>query len=109
MHGKAMISNDPSGQCSTPGARGTTRNFVPLQATRTVYFGNLDPRVDIELLYEIAIQAGPVKRISLPRSSRGYGFVEYESIQVAQYAVNLFCRGVTVYGKLLLVNFANQP
>jgi hypothetical protein len=70
-----MISNDPSGQCSTPGAGGTTRNFVPLQATRTVYFGNLDPRVDIELLYEIAIQAGPVKRISLPRSSRGYGFV----------------------------------
>ena len=72
-----MISNDPSGQYSTPGrgGGGMTRNVVPLKATRTVYFGNLDPRVDIELLYEIAIQAGPVKRITLPRPSRGYGFV----------------------------------
>eukprot|EP00890_Picochlorum_soloecismus_P000176 jgi/Picsp_1/1159/NSC_04640-R1_splicing factor 3b subunit 4-like len=96
-----MISNDPSGY-STPGGYATRK------ATSTVYVGNLDPRVDTELLYEIAIQAGPVKRMSLP-PSRGYGFVEYESIQVAQYAVNLFCRGMTVYGKLLLVNFANQP
>ena len=75
-----MISSDPSGQYSTPGrgrGGGMTRNVVPLnlKATRTVYFGNLDPRVDIELLYEIAIQAGPVKRITLPRPSRGYGFV----------------------------------
>ena len=94
-----MISNDPSGQCSTPGAGagGTTRNFVPLQATRTVYFGNLDPRVDIELLYEIAIQAGPVKRISLPRSSRGYGFVVRQLMLLQENLPCFFCYNHVVY------------
>ena len=50
------------------------RRLYDPKATRTVYFGNLDARIDTELLYEIAIQAGPVKRISIP-PSQGYGFV----------------------------------
>ncbi len=33
----------------------------------TCYVGNLDPKVDDELLWELMIQAGPVHSLHLPR------------------------------------------
>lgn len=33
----------------------------------TVYVGNLDTKVDEELLWEIFTQAGPVKNVHIPR------------------------------------------
>ncbi len=33
----------------------------------TCYVGNLDPKVDDELLWELMIQAGPLQSLSLPR------------------------------------------
>ena len=49
--------------------------------TTCVFFGNLSPDVDRELLYDIGIQAGPIIDVTVPMDSengnrsKGFGFV----------------------------------
>jgi len=50
------------------------------QPTTTLFFGNLDTRVDRGMLYEIGVQAGPVVEVKIPADptsgrTRGFGFV----------------------------------
>ena len=78
----------------------------------TVFVGNLDPRVNARLLYELMIQAGPVAQIRIPGAAaepadpaaspadptapppqqqhRGYAFCEFASAAGAAYACKLF-------------------
>lgn len=81
----------------------------PLESERnlqaTIYIGNLDPQVDEPLLYELFIQLSPVKLLNLPkdrilRQHQGYGFVELQTAQDADYALEIF-RGIRLYGKTL--------
>lgn len=81
----------------------------PLEAEKnphaSVYVGNLDPQVLETLLYELFIQAGPVRLLHLPkdrilREHQGFGFVEFRTAQDADYAVELF-RGVRLFGRTL--------
>lgn len=58
------------------------------------------------MLYDILIQAGPVVNLYIPRDKetdkpKGYAFAEYESEEVAEYAVKLFSGLVTLYKKTL--------
>lgn len=71
----------------------------------TLYIGNLDAQVTEALLYELFIQVGPVKLLNLPkdrvlRTHQGFGFVEFRTIEDAEYALNVL-RGVRLFGKTL--------
>lgn len=68
--------------------------------------GNLDERVSERVLYDILIQAGRVVDLYIPRDKetdkpKGFGFAEYESEDIADYAVRLFSGLVTLYNRTL--------
>ena len=68
--------------------------------------GNLDERVSDRVLYDILIQAGRVVDLYIPRDKetdkpKGFAFAEYESEDIADYAVRLFSGLVTLYNRTL--------
>jgi splicing factor 3B subunit 4 len=72
----------------------------------TVFIGNLDDRVPERVLYEILIQVGRVVDLHIPRDKetsrqKGYAFAEYETEEIAQYAVKLFSGLVRLHNKTL--------
>ncbi|OMH80580.1 Splicing factor 3B subunit 4 [Zancudomyces culisetae] len=76
----------------------------------TVYVGNLDERVTVELLWELMVQAGPVVNVHLPKDrvtqqTQGYGFCEFRSEADASYAVKIM-NMIKLYGKPIRVNKA---
>lgn len=73
----------------------------------TLYVGNLDPQVNETLLYELLIQFAPIRSLNLPKdrvlgTHQGYGFVEFRSIDDANYVLEVL-RGVRLYGKALKI------
>ena len=74
--------------------------------------GNLDERVSDRVLYDILIQAGRVVDLYIPRDRetdrpKGFAFAEYETQEIADYAVRLFSGLVTLYNRTL--RFAVSP
>jgi hypothetical protein len=70
------------------------------------YAGNLDERVSDRVLYDILIQAGRVVDLYIPRDRetdkpKGFAFAEYETEEIAGYAVRLFSGLVTLYNRTL--------
>ena len=68
--------------------------------------GNLDDRVSERVLYDILIQAGRVVDLYIPRDketnrAKGYAFAEYETEEIADYAVRLFSGLVTLHKRTL--------
>ena len=55
-----------------PGADGS-----PASA-RTLYIGGVAPGVGAALLYELALQCGPVRHVRVPAGGGGFAFVEFE-------------------------------
>lgn len=79
----------------------------------SVYIGNLDERVSERVLYDILIQAGRVVDLYIPRDKetdkpKGFGFAEYESEDIADYAVRLFSGLVTLYNRTLKFAISGQ-
>ncbi|XAR63622.1 hypothetical protein NMG60_11023632 [Bertholletia excelsa] len=79
----------------------------------TVYVGNLDERVSDRVLYDILIQAGRVVDLYIPRDKetdrpKGYAFAEYETEEIAGYAVRLFSGLVTLYNRTLKFAISGQ-
>ncbi|EXC32466.1 Splicing factor 3B subunit 4 [Morus notabilis] len=79
----------------------------------TVYIGNLDERVSDRVLYDILIQAGRVVDLYIPRDKetekpKGYAFAEYETEEIADYAVKLFSGLVTLYNRTLKFAISGQ-
>ncbi|KAJ1286468.1 hypothetical protein BS78_03G354400 [Paspalum vaginatum] len=79
----------------------------------TVFIGNLDEKVSARVLYEILIQAGHLIDLHIPcdkesNHPKGYAFAEYESEEIAQYAVRLFSGVVRIHGKALRFAMAGQ-
>ncbi|XP_004290246.1 PREDICTED: spliceosome-associated protein 49 [Fragaria vesca subsp. vesca] len=79
----------------------------------SVYIGNLDERVSDRVLYDILIQAGRVVDLHIPRDKetdkpRGYAFAEYETEEIAEYAVKLFSGLVTLYNRTLKFAISGQ-
>ncbi|KAL6129835.1 hypothetical protein ACLB2K_068217 [Fragaria x ananassa] len=75
--------------------------------------GNLDERVSDRVLYDILIQAGRVVDLHIPRDKetdkpRGYAFAEYETEEIAEYAVKLFSGLVTLYNRTLKFAISGQ-
>ncbi|WOK96534.1 RNA-binding protein 7 [Canna indica] len=80
---------------------------------KTVYIGNLDERVSERVLYEILIQVGRVVDLYIPRDKetnrhKGYAFAEYESEEIADYAVRLFSGLVRLHNKTLKFAISGQ-
>jgi hypothetical protein len=66
----------------------------------------LDEKVPERVLYEILIQVGRVVDLHIPRDketnrSKGYAFAEYETEEIAQYAVKLFSGLVRLHNRTL--------
>ncbi|CAA0837700.1 Pentatricopeptide repeat-containing protein [Striga hermonthica] len=83
------------------------------KSSSTVYIGNLDERVGDRVLYDILIQAGRVVDLHIPRDRetdkpKGFAFAEYESEEVAAYAVKLFTGLVTLYKRTLKFAISGQ-
>ncbi|XVE60672.1 hypothetical protein DITRI_Ditri05aG0146900 [Diplodiscus trichospermus] len=79
----------------------------------SVYIGNLDERVSERVLYDILIQAGRVVDLYIPRDKetdkpKGFAFAEYETEDVADYAVRLFSGLVTLYNRTLKFAISGQ-
>ncbi|KZV50896.1 splicing factor 3B subunit 4-like [Dorcoceras hygrometricum] len=75
--------------------------------------GNIDDRVSERVLYDILIQAGRVVDLHIPRDKetgkpKGFAFAEYESEEIAEYAVKLFSGLVTLYRRTLKFGMSGQ-
>jgi splicing factor 3B subunit 4 len=74
----------------------------------TLYVGNLDTKVDEEVLWELFIQCGPLTSVSLPRDRvtschQGYAFVEYKTTDDADYAIRVL-NMIRLFGKPIRCN-----
>lgn len=74
----------------------------------TVYIGNLDVKVDENLVWELMVQVGPVSSVHLPKDKvthrhQGYGFCEFKLEEDAEYSIRIM-NMVRMYGKPLRVN-----
>ncbi|CAK9313980.1 unnamed protein product [Citrullus colocynthis] len=79
----------------------------------TIYVGNLDERVSDRVLYDILIQAGRVVDLHIPRDKesgkpKGFAFAEYESEEIANYAVKLFSGLVNLHNRTLKFAVSGQ-
>ncbi|KAM6986707.1 RNA binding motif protein 11 [Aplochiton taeniatus] len=63
------------------------------ESDKTVYVGNLGSSVKEEILFELFLQAGPLKRVTIPKDHEGrqrsYGFVFYKHAEAVPYAIAL--------------------
>ncbi|KAM1608208.1 hypothetical protein ACFX13_020819 [Malus domestica] len=74
---------------------------------------NLEERVSEIAVYDILIQAGRVINLHIPRDKetdrpKGYAFAEYESEEIAEYAVRLFAGLVTLFNRTLKFSICGQ-
>ncbi|XP_015693039.1 spliceosome-associated protein 49 isoform X3 [Oryza brachyantha] len=86
---------------------------MPRNPGCTVFIGNLDEKVPERVLYEILIQVGRVVDLHIPRDketsrSKGYAFAEYETEEIAQYAVKLFSGLVHLHNRTLRFAISGQ-
>lgn len=87
--------------------------IMPGNPRCTVYVGNLDEKVSDRVLYDILIQAGRVVDLYIPRDKetnrpKGFAFAEYETADIADYAVGLFSGLVTLYNRTLKFAISGQ-
>lgn len=78
----------------------------------TCYIGNLDTRVNEEILWELFVQCGPVVNVHIPRDKitgehQGFGFVEFRNEDDADYSIKIM-HMIKLYGKPIKVNKASQ-
>lgn len=78
----------------------------------TIFVGNIDPKVNETLLYELFIQFGKIKSLNLPKdrilkTHQGFGFIEFKTEADLKYVVQIM-KGIRLYGKLLRVKQAEN-
>jgi len=78
----------------------------------SIYAGNLDAKIDEEVLWELMVQCGPVANIHLPRDKitnthQGYGFVEFKNEEDADYAIRIM-NMIRLFGKPIRLNKSSQ-
>jgi len=77
-----------------------------------LYIGNVDQKIDEEILWELMVQAGPLATVHLPKDKitqqhMGYGFIEYKSEEDADYAIKVL-NMVKLFGKPLRLNKSSK-
>ncbi|XP_061224259.1 RNA-binding protein 7 [Neopsephotus bourkii] len=75
---------------------------------RTLFVGNLDPRVTEELIFELFHQAGPVIKVKIPKDRDGrpkqFAFVNFKHEESVPYGLNLL-NGIKLYGRPIKIQF----
>ncbi|KMZ66209.1 Splicing factor 3b subunit 4 [Zostera marina] len=79
----------------------------------TIYIGNLDEKVTERVLYDILIEAGRIVDLYLPQDKdsghhKGFAFAEYETEEIANYALRLFSGVVYLCNKLVKFGMSGQ-
>ncbi|NWR67377.1 RBM7 protein, partial [Bucorvus abyssinicus] len=78
------------------------------EADRTLFVGNLDPRVTEELIFELFHQAGPVIKVKIPRDRDGrpkqFAFVNFKHEESVPYGLSLL-NGIKLYGRPIKIQF----
>ncbi|XP_036381728.1 RNA binding motif protein 11 [Megalops cyprinoides] len=78
------------------------------EADKTVFVGNLDSSVKEEILFELFLQAGPLKKVTIARDREGrqrsYGFVCYKHREAVPYAIALL-NGTWLYGRPIRLQY----
>eukprot|EP00928_Gymnodinium_smaydae_P027776 TRINITY_DN2136_c0_g1_i1.p1 TRINITY_DN2136_c0_g1~~TRINITY_DN2136_c0_g1_i1.p1 ORF type:complete len:251 (+),score=67.05 TRINITY_DN2136_c0_g1_i1:180-932(+) len=78
----------------------------------TIYVGNIDPKIDEEIIWEIMVQCGPVANVHMPKDKitnthQGYGFVEFKNEEDADYAIKIM-NMIRLFGKPIRCNKSSQ-
>ncbi|XP_063161556.1 splicing regulator RBM11 [Candoia aspera] len=75
---------------------------------RTLFVGNLESRVQEEILYELFLQAGPVSKVTICKDKDGkpktFGFVCFKHTESVPYAIALL-NGIRLYGRPIKVQY----
>ncbi|NXX19060.1 RBM7 protein, partial [Podargus strigoides] len=78
------------------------------EADRTLFVGNLDPRVTEELIFELFHQAGPVIKVKIPKDKDGrpkqFAFVNFKHEESVPYGLSLL-NGIKLYGRPIKIQF----
>lgn len=78
------------------------------EADRTLFVGNLDPKVSEELIFELFLQAGPLIKVKIPKDNDGkskqFAFVNFKHEVSVPYALHLL-NGIRLYGRPLNIQF----
>ncbi|KAJ8390626.1 hypothetical protein AAFF_G00102320 [Aldrovandia affinis] len=80
------------------------------EVDRTVFVGNLHSSVKEEILFELFLQAGPLKKVTIARDREGrqrsYGFVCYKHQESVPYAIALL-NGIRLYGRPIRLQYSS--
>ncbi|XP_042656339.1 RNA-binding protein 7 [Tyto alba] len=78
------------------------------EADRTLFVGNLDPKVTEELIFELFHQAGPVVKVKIPKDRDGrpkqFAFVNFKHEESVPYGLSLL-NGIKLYGRPIKIQF----
>ncbi|NXP50398.1 RBM7 protein, partial [Heliornis fulica] len=78
------------------------------EADRTLFVGNLDPKVTEELIFELFHQAGPVIKVKIPKDRDGrpkqFAFVNFKHEESVPYGLSLL-NGIKLYGRPIRIQF----
>jgi len=78
--------------------------------SRTVYCGNISPKLTEELLYELFLQAGPLESVTIPKDKNGeqrrFAFVTFRHECSVDYSIFLF-QGTTLFDEELQLKRRN--
>ncbi|CDK29946.1 unnamed protein product [Kuraishia capsulata CBS 1993] len=79
----------------------------------TIFVRNLDPQVTERILYELMLQVAPVVRVKIPKdrvmqTSQGFGFVQFKTVQDAEYAERLF-NNLMLFGRPIRIKRNSEP
>ncbi|NXG46498.1 RBM7 protein, partial [Psilopogon haemacephalus] len=75
---------------------------------RTLFVGNLDPKVTEELIFELFHQAGPVIKVKIPKDRDGrpkqFAFVNFKHEESVPYGLSLL-NGIKLFGRPIKIQF----
>mmetsp|Transcript_2970 Transcript_2970/g.4254 ORF Transcript_2970/g.4254 Transcript_2970/m.4254 type:complete len:253 (+) Transcript_2970:54-812(+) len=107
-----MAGGPPGAGAGGAGGGGGIQQIFERNQEATIYVGNLDPKIDEEVLWELMVQCGPVANLHLPRDKittthQGYGFVEFKNEDDADYAIKIM-NMIRLFGKPIRCNKSSQ-
>uniref|UniRef100_A0A4W5RFY7 RNA binding motif protein 11 n=1 Tax=Hucho hucho TaxID=62062 RepID=A0A4W5RFY7_9TELE len=78
------------------------------KADKTVFVANLGSSANEEILFELFLQAGPLKKVTIARDREGrqrsYGFVYYKHAEAVPYAIALL-NGTWLFGRQIRLQY----
>lgn len=75
------------------------------ESRQTLYVRGITEEVDEEILFELFLNAGPVKKVSIPtepgsKRNKNFCFIQFHHEQSVPYAIDLF-KGIKLFGRSL--------